>query len=104
MKAVPVNVTLQFIGGQNHDDVGRLGRNDRIHDYKSGSLRLGGARRAIAKGNDNVFDTAVAHVQRVGVLICPLLSSPKTMIVWTTKGTMNAEQEAQAGRDYRQAA
>jgi hypothetical protein len=24
------------------------------------------------------------------------------MIVWTTKGTTNAEQEAQAGRDYRQ--
>ena len=37
-------------------------------------------------------------------LICPLLSGPETMIVWTTKGTMNAKQEAQAGRDYRQAA
>ena len=37
-------------------------------------------------------------------LICPPLSGPETMIVWTTKGTMNAEQEAQAGRDYRQAA
>ena len=39
-----------------------------------------------------------------GNLICPPLSGPETMIVWTTKGTMNAEQEAQAGRDYRQAA
>jgi hypothetical protein len=39
-----------------------------------------------------------------GGMICPLLSGPETMIVWTTKGTMNAEQEAQAGRDYRQAA
>ena len=37
-------------------------------------------------------------------VICPPLSGPETMIVWTTKGTMNAEQEAQAGRDYRQAA
>ncbi len=37
-------------------------------------------------------------------LICPPLSGPETMIVWTTKGTMNAEQEAQARRDYRQAA
>lgn len=36
-------------------------------------------------------------------LICPLLSGPEAMIVWTTKGTLNAEQEAQAGRDYRQA-
>lgn len=38
------------------------------------------------------------------VLICPPLSGPETMIVWTTKGTSNAIQEAQAGRDYRQAA
>jgi hypothetical protein len=38
------------------------------------------------------------------VVICPRLSVPETMIVWTTKGTMNAEQEAQAGRDYWQAA
>jgi len=37
-------------------------------------------------------------------LICPPLSGPETMIVWTTKGTMNAEQEAQTRRDYRQAA
>ena len=37
-------------------------------------------------------------------VICPPLSGPETMIVWTTKGTMNAEQEAQAGRNYRQAA
>ena len=37
-------------------------------------------------------------------VICPPLSGPETMIVWTTKGMMNAKQEAQAGRDYRQAA
>ena len=37
-------------------------------------------------------------------LICPLRSGPETMIVWTTKGTSNAKPEAQAGRDYRQAA
>ncbi|CAH0357341.1 hypothetical protein SPH9361_04991 [Sphingobium sp. CECT 9361] len=38
----------------------------------------------------------------IGV-ICPPLSGPETMIVWTTKGTLNAKQEAQAGRDHRQA-
>ncbi len=37
-------------------------------------------------------------------VICPPLSGPETMIVWTMKGTLNAEQEAQAGRDHRQAA
>ena len=42
--------------------------------------------------------------RRLAHMICPPLSGPETMIVWTTKGTLNAEQEAQAGRDYRQAA
>ena len=37
-------------------------------------------------------------------VICPLLIGPETMIVWTTKGALNADQEAQAGRDYREAA
>jgi hypothetical protein len=37
-------------------------------------------------------------------MICPPLSGPETMIVWTTKGMTNAKQEAQAGRDYREAA
>ena len=37
-------------------------------------------------------------------LSCPRLSGPSTMIVWIMKGTTNAEQEAQAGRDYWQAA
>ncbi|TWD19205.1 hypothetical protein FB596_1201, partial [Sphingobium sp. AEW013] len=36
--------------------------------------------------------------RKFGLVICPLLSGPETMIVWTTKGKMNAEQEAQAGR------
>ena len=37
-------------------------------------------------------------------LSCPRPSGPGTMIVWITKGMTNAEQEAQAGRDHRQAA
>ena len=45
----------------------------------------------------------MADYRFVDPVICPLLSGPEAMIVWTTKGTLNAEQEAQAGRDYRQA-
>ncbi|MFX4088765.1 hypothetical protein ACKU27_27175 [Sphingobium yanoikuyae] len=57
---------------------------------------------------DGIFDRQCyelfkRHVRKT-VMICPPLSGPETMIVWTTKGTMNAEQEAQAGRNYRQAA
>lgn len=55
---------------------------------------------------------AQSHVQvsfetpeyTANAVICPPLSGPWTMIVWTTKGMTNAKQEAQAGRDYRQAA
>ena len=36
-------------------------------------------------------------------VICPLLSGPKSLLFWTTKEFVNG-QEAQAGRDYRQAA
>ena len=61
-----------------------------------------------AKEEELLFPALVAHgVPLHGCpldVICPPLSGPETMIVWTTKGTMNAEQEAQAGRDYREAA
>ena len=46
----------------------------------------------------------ITHYMGDAVVICPPLSGPETMIVWTMKGTLNAEQEAQAGRDHRQAA
>ena len=36
-------------------------------------------------------------------LICPLLSGPKSLLFWIMKEFGNG-QEAQAGRDYRQAA
>lgn len=44
-----------------------------------------------------------AWIEADRALSCPRLSGPSTMIVWTTKGTTNAEQEAQAGRDHREA-
>ena len=48
--------------------------------------------------------SSVDRLTDLEVVICPLLSGPETMIVWTTKGTTDAIQEAQAGRDHRQAA
>ena len=41
---------------------------------------------------------------RTKEVICPLLSGPKYLLFWTMKETRNAVQEAQAGRDYWQAA
>jgi diaminobutyrate-2-oxoglutarate transaminase len=51
-------------------------------------------------GSDGIAHGLDLHTD----VICPPLSGPETMIVWTTKGTLNAKQEAQAGRDHRQAA
>jgi hypothetical protein len=38
------------------------------------------------------------------LLICPLLSGPKSMLFWIMKEVLNAIEKAQAGGDYRQAA
>ena len=54
--------------------------------------------------SQTLSDLANAPHSLVSKVICPPLSGPETMIVWTMKGTLNAEQEAQAGRDHRQAA
>ncbi len=43
-------------------------------------------------------------VERSGSDDLPLLSGPKSMLFWTMNETINAEQEAPAGGDYRQAA
>lgn len=44
-------------------------------------------------------------VERGGrIVICPLLSGPKYLLFWIMKELGNAVQEAQAGRDHRQAA
>ena len=43
----------------------------------------------------------LAHVD---ILICPLLSGPKSMLFWITKEIGNAIEEAQAGGDHRQVA
>jgi hypothetical protein len=58
----------------------------------------------IGRKDERQSGEAVLENGALMTVICPPLSGPETMIVWTTKGTMNAEQEAQAGRDYRQAA
>ena len=62
--------------------------------------------RAIMRAHHDFvwIDFRSRQFRRDITLICPLLSGPETMIVWTTKGTTDAIQEAQAGRYHRQAA
>ena len=56
---------------------------------------------AYAEGEGGVLDTGADLI--VGLLICPLLSGPISILELVTKEEWNGE-EAQAGRDHRQAA
>lgn len=80
-----------------------------IGDFENWSAQCDDRNDVTTIGNDVwIGDGAIiltgVTVGNGAVMICPPLSGPETMIVWTAKGTLNAEQEAQAGRDHRQAA
>lgn len=79
----------------------RLSAGDRIVEMKLVELQTAGDRLDAAGlvGGRLERDELVLGIG----LSCPRLSGPSTMIVWTAKGTTNAEQEAQAGRDHREA-
>jgi len=64
---------------------------------ETGCLEVRPTATPLGSHADGIEDTPLA-------VICPPLSGPETMIVWTTKGTTDAIQEARAGRDHRQAA
>ena len=92
-------------GGLNND----IGLNQRavIHHYAFGHDPRDAARHQIDIGPLRHLEPIVVDQDALAIrwiVICPLLSGPETMIVWTTKGATNAEQEAQAGRDHREAA
>lgn len=83
-----------------------------------GVIGLGGAARqmlpsfqthphvVIAAGADpreDARDAFSTEFSAPAFVICPLLSGPKSLLFWIMKEFGNG-QEAQAGRDYRQAA
>ena len=64
-----VDVGLKFVGCQHHDDIGPFGGVRHRHDLEALAFRLLGRRGAGAKRHHDVFDAAVAHVQRMGVTL-----------------------------------
>ena len=62
---LPVDVGLQLVGRQHHDDVGPLGGLGDVHDLELLLLGLGGRGRALAERDRDVLDAAVAEVERV---------------------------------------
>ena len=91
---------VQFIQGFRHLAQTALIEADDAHYRMLKSYHFKGA-----ADDDPSRKLKIAHKEiEAAFMICPPLSGPETMIVWTMKGTLNAEQEAQAGRDHRQAA
>ena len=69
---VGVELRLQFVGGQHHDDVGPFGRFGIGHDLEAGVLGLLRRGRAGAQRHDDVLDAAVAQIVGVGVALAAI--------------------------------
>ena len=69
LKVVLVDVALQLVGRQHHDDVGPLGRLGDFHHLEAGALGLLGRGRALAQRDGHVLDAAILEVQRVRVTL-----------------------------------
>ena len=63
-----VDLGLDFVGDEDHDDVGLLRRVVHAHDLEAGLLGLLGGRGALAQANADV-NAGVQKVQRVGVAL-----------------------------------
>jgi hypothetical protein len=66
-QVVAVDVGLQLVGGEHHDDVGPLGGLGHLHHLELLLLGLGDAGRALAQRDRHVLAAGVAQVQRVRV-------------------------------------
>ena len=64
-----VDVGLQLVRRQHHDDVGPLGGLGHLHDLEACLFGLGGRRRALAEGDDDVLHAGVAQVEGVGMAL-----------------------------------
>ena len=66
---VAVDVALQFVGRQHHDDIGPFGGIRHGHDLQALALGLLGGGRAGAQRDDDVLDAGIAHVQHMGMAL-----------------------------------
>ena len=64
-----VDVALQLVGRQHHDDVGPLGGLGDVHHLEAGALGLLRRGRALAQRDGHVLDAAILEVQRVRVTL-----------------------------------
>ncbi len=68
-KALTINIGLQFVGRQHHDDVGPFGGFGHFHDLEALAFALGGGGRALAQGDDHVLHAGFAHVEHMGMAL-----------------------------------
>jgi hypothetical protein len=69
VQMLAVDVALQFVGGEHHDEVGPFGGFGDFHHLEAGGLRLLGRGRALAERNGHFLDAGILQVQRVGVTL-----------------------------------
>ena len=71
-EVVLVDVGLQLVGREHHDDVGPLGGVGDLHHLEAFLLGLLGAGRALAQRDGDVLDAGIAQVQRVRVALAAI--------------------------------
>src|SRR5215510_3571892 len=68
-EVLAVDVGLQLVGRQHHDDVRPLGGLRDLHHLELLSLRLLDALRALAQRHCHVLDAGIAQIERMGVAL-----------------------------------
>ena len=69
---IPVQSALQFIRSQNHDNIRPSCGFGRRHDLELGVFRFDRARAACAQTDNDIFDSAVAQILRVGMSLAAI--------------------------------
>ena len=64
-----IELALALVGGDDHDEIGPLGRLGRAHHRQALGLGLSGAARTGAQAHGQVLHAAVLHVQHMGMAL-----------------------------------
>ena len=64
-----VNVGLQFVRGQHHDDIRPFRRFRNFHNGQTFTLSLGGRARTFAQSDHKVFHARITHVEHMGMTL-----------------------------------
>ena len=72
VQVLAVDVALQFVGGEHHDEVGPFGGLGDFHHLEAGGFRLLGRGRTLAERNGDFLDAGILQVERMGVALAAI--------------------------------